>query len=182
MAVPRLKKLYYEQMRPALMRRLGHANMMQVPRLQKICLNMGVSAARQDAALLDRALEHMSLIAGQRAVVTSARKAVSAFRIRRGFKVGCRVTLRGAKMYEFLDRLITVAIPRIRDFRGLDPNSFDGRGNFSFGIDEQLVFPEINPDTVTQPQGMHITICTNARSDAEARALLEGFNFPFKRN
>lgn len=182
MAMPRLKQRYLEEVRPALMGRMGYRNIMQAPRLEKICLNMGVGAAREDASLLDQALDHMTQVAGQKAVVTAARKAVSAFKIRRGFKVGCRVTLRGNRMYEFLDRLITVAIPRIRDFRGLDPRSFDGGGNYSFGISEQLIFPEIDPDSVSRPQGMDVTICTTAGTDEEARALLEGFNFPFRRS
>ena len=182
MAMPRLKQRYLEEVRPALIGRLGYRNIMQAPRLEKICLNMGVGAAREDPALLEQAVEHLTRIAGQKAVVTAARKAVSAFKIRRGFKIGCRVTLRGEKMYEFLDRLITVAIPRVRDFRGLNPHSFDGGGNYSFGIGEQLIFPEIDPDTVSHQQGMDVTICTTARTDEEARALLEGFDFPFQRS
>lgn len=182
MALPRLKQMYLDEVRPALMGRMGYQSVMEAPRLEKICLNMGVGAAREEPAALDQAVEHLTLIAGQKAVVTKARKAVSAFKVRRGFNVGCRVTLRGSRMYEFLDRLITVAIPRIRDFRGLSSRSFDGSGNYSFGVDEQVTFPEIDPDSVSRTQGMDITICTTAKSDEEARALLEGFGFPFKRS
>ena len=182
MALPRLKQSYVEEIRPALVGRMGYQNVMEAPRLEKICLNMGVGAAREDPSAMDQAVVHLSRIAGQKAVVTKARKAVSAFKVRRGFNVGCRVTLRGSRMYEFLDRLITVAIPRVRDFRGLEPKSFDGNGNYSFGLDEQVTFPEIDPDSVSRTQGMDITICTTAKSDDEARALLEGFGFPFKRS
>ncbi|MBN1808612.1 MAG: 50S ribosomal protein L5 [Planctomycetes bacterium] len=178
---PRLQLKYEKDIVPALMQRLGIANVMSIPRLEKICLNMGVGDAREEPALLEQAVAHMSRVAGQKAVVTKARTAVSAFKIRKGWNVGCRVTLRQAKMYEFLDRLITVAIPRIRDFRGLNPKSFDGRGNFAFGIQEQLVFPEIAPDSVTRPQGMHIVITTTAANDEAGRALLEGFGLPFRK-
>jgi len=179
---PRLQAKYEKDIVPALKQRLGVKNVMQVPRLMKISINMGVGAAREEPAMLEQAVSHIGRITGQRAVVTKARKAVSAFKIRKGFNVGCTVTLRKAKMYEFFDRLITVAIPRIRDFRGMNPKSFDGRGNYAFGLQEQLVFPEINPDQVVKPQGMDIIIVTNAKNDESAKALLEAFGFPFKKS
>ncbi|HHN47100.1 MAG TPA: 50S ribosomal protein L5 [Planctomycetes bacterium] len=179
---PRLKVKYEEDIVPALKERLGLRNVMQVPRIEKVCISMGVGSARDEPALLEQGMAHLSRVAGQKAVVTKARKAISAFRIRRGFNVGCRVTLRKNKMYEFLDRLITVAIPRIRDFRGLNPKGFDGRGNFAFGVQEQLVFPEISPDQVTQTQGMNIVITTNAKEDKKGLELLKAFGFPFRKS
>jgi len=179
---PRLQERYEKEIVPALKERLGLKNVMNVPRLEKISLNMGIGTAHEEPALLDQAISHMGRITGQKPVITTAKTAVSAFKIRQGFNVGCKVTLRKAKMYEFLDRLITIAIPRIKDFRGLDSKAFDGRGNFAFGIQEQLIFPEIVPDSVAKPQGMHIVITTTAKTDDRGRALLEAFGVPFKKN
>lgn len=177
--VPRLKKLYFEQIIPSLMNQFQYKSVMQVPRLVKICLNQGIGAAIHDKKLLETAIEEMTLIAGQRAVVTKAKKDISNFKLRRGMPVGVRVTLRGDRMYEFLDRLIAAAIPRIRDFRGISDKGFDGRGNFTFGVSEQIIFPEINIDKVYKINGMDITIVTSARTDEEAYALLKEFGFPF---
>ena len=179
---PRLQVKYEEDVMAALKEKLGLKSVMQVPKLEKICLSMGIRDAQENAAVLDQAVEHLTQIAGQKAVVTKARRAVSAFGIRLGYKVGCRVTLRRTKMYEFLDRLITVAIPRIRDFRGLSPKGFDSWGNYAFGIDEQTVFPEIRPDSVTSPQGLNIVFTTTAKTDDEGRALMEAFDFPFQKS
>jgi len=171
---------YKEKVAPALMEKFGYASIMEVPRIEKITLNMGVGEASADKKIMEFAVNDMIKIAGQKPVVTLARKSVASFKIRDGWPVGCKVTLRRERMYEFLDRLVSIAIPRIRDFRGLSAKSFDGRGNYSMGVKEQIIFPEIDYDKVDALRGMDITITTNAKTDAEGRALLEGFNFPFK--
>ena len=177
--VPRLKQRYEEEIRSALQEELDLGSVMQVPRISKITLNMGVGEAKTDAKALDAAIEELSTIAGQRAQVRKARKSIAQFKIREGMPIGAKVTLRGARMYEFLDRLIAIALPRIRDFRGLDPNSFDGRGNYSLGIREQIIFPEINYDDVAAVRGLDIAITTSAKDDEGARALLRGLGLPF---
>ena len=171
---------YKEKVVPALMEKFGYASIMEVPRIEKITLNMGVGEASADKKIMEFAVNDMIKIAGQKPVVTLARKSVASFKIRDGWPVGCKVTLRRERMYEFLDRLVSIAIPRIRDFRGLSAKSFDGRGNYSMGVKEQIIFPEIDYDKVDALRGMDITITTNAKTDAEGRALLEGFSFPFK--
>jgi large subunit ribosomal protein L5 len=178
---PRLRQRYDTEVRQALLEELGVSNVMEVPRLQKIVINMGVGRATQQQSLLEGAVTDLQLIAGQRPVVTKARRSIAAFKLREGMSIGCMVTLRGDRMWEFFDRLISVAIPRIRDFRGLSSKSFDGRGNYTFGVTEQLIFPEIDYDKVDTPRGMDITIVTSARTDAEGRALLAAFGFPFRR-
>jgi large subunit ribosomal protein L5 len=175
----RLKSRYEQELRPRLKDELGVSSIMQVPRISKITLNMGVGEAKTDAKQLDAALEELTIIAGQRAQVRRARKSIAAFKLREGMPVGARVTLRGARMYEFLDRLVSIALPRIRDFRGLNPDSFDGRGNYSLGIREQIIFPEINYDDVAQIRGLDVTITTTATADDEAHALLRGLGLPF---
>ena len=175
----RLRDYFESDIRPVLMERMSYGNGMQVPRLDKIVLNMGVGEASQDRKKIESAVEEMTLIAGQKPVVTRARKSIAGFKLRDGMVVGCKVTLRGERMYEFLDRLINVALPRVRDFRGISGKSFDGRGNFSLGIKEQIIFPEINYDRVDQIRGMDVVICTTADSDDEARELLREFNMPF---
>jgi large subunit ribosomal protein L5 len=175
---PRLKGVYERELRPRLKDDLGLATLMQVPRIQKITLNMGVGEAKTEAKALDSAIEELTTIAGQRAQVRRARKSIAGFKIREGMPVGARVTLRGDRMYEFLDRLVSIALPRIRDFRGLSPASFDGRGNYSLGIREQIIFPEINYDDVGAVRGLDVTITTTATSDEEARALLHGLGLP----
>jgi len=175
---PRLKELYHGDLRALLKDELGLSSPMEVPRLEKITLNMGVGEAKTDAKQLDAAIEELTTIAGQRAQVRRARKSVAQFKIREGMPVGARVTLRGARMYEFLDRLIAIALPRIRDFRGLNPGSFDGRGNYSLGVREQLIFPEINYDDIQQVRGLDVTITTNAQTDEPARALLQALGLP----
>ncbi len=177
--VPRLKARYERELRPRLKEELGLRSIMEVPRIEKITLNMGVGEAKTDAKALDSALDELTLIAGQRAQVRRARKSIAGFKVRAGMPVGVKVTLRGARMYEFLDRLISIALPRIRDFRGLDPGSFDGRGNYSLGIREQIIFPEISYDDIRQIRGLDVTITTTARSDEEALALLKGLGMPF---
>jgi large subunit ribosomal protein L5 len=177
----RLHQHYREQVIPKLTERFGYKNPMQVPRLVKVTLNMGVGEAAADRKIMDHAVSDLTRISGQKPLVRNARKSVATFKIREGFPVGVKVTLRRERMYEFLDRFVSVAIPRIRDFRGLNPRSFDGRGNYSMGLREQIVFPEVDYDTVDTLRGLDITITTTARSDAEARALLEGFNFPFRK-
>jgi large subunit ribosomal protein L5 len=177
--VPRLKALYEQELRPRLKEELGLSTVMQVPRVSKITLNMGVGEAKTDIKQLDAAINELTTIAGQRAQVRRARKSVAAFKLREGMPVGARVTLRGARMYEFLDRLVAIALPRIRDFRGLSPASFDGRGNYSLGIREQIIFPEIDYDQIGQIRGLDVTITTTASSDDEARALLTGLGLPF---
>jgi large subunit ribosomal protein L5 len=176
---PRLKERYDQELRPRLKDELGLSSIMQVPHLTKITLNMGVGDAKTDAKALDLALDELTIIAGQRPQVRRARKSIAAFKLRAGMPVGVRVTLRGARMYEFLDRLVSVALPRIRDFRGLDPGSFDGRGNFSLGIREQIIFPEINYDDVVQIHGLDVTITTTAEGDEASLALLRGLGLPF---
>jgi large subunit ribosomal protein L5 len=176
---PRLKTLYEEQLRPRLKDELELSSMMQVPRLAKITLNMGVGEAKTDAKQLDSAIDELTTIAGQRAQVRRARKSIAQFKIREGMPVGAKVTLRGARMYEFLDRLVSIALPRIRDFRGLNPRSFDGRGNYSLGIAEQIIFPEINYDDIQQVRGLDVAITTTAETDDQARALLRGLGLPF---
>jgi large subunit ribosomal protein L5 len=174
-----MKTFYDEQLRATLKDELGLATVMQVPRLEKITLNMGVGEAKTDAKQLDAAVEELSTIAGQRAQVRRARKSIAQFKIREGMPVGAKVTLRGARMYEFLDRLVSIALPRIRDFRGLNPRSFDGRGNYSLGIAEQIIFPEINYDDIQQVRGLDVAITTSAETDDHARALLRGLGLPF---
>jgi large subunit ribosomal protein L5 len=176
---PRLKTLYDEELRPRLKDELELDSIMQAPRIEKITLNMGVGEAKTDAKTLDAAIEELSTIAGQRAQVRRARKSIAQFKIREGMPIGAKVTLRGARMYEFLDRLISIALPRIRDFRGLNPNSFDGRGNYSLGIREQIIFPEINYDDIQQVRGLDVTITTTAENDEHARALLTALGMPF---
>ncbi|MCV0397063.1 MAG: 50S ribosomal protein L5 [Rhizobiaceae bacterium] len=177
---PRLKKLYNEEIKKALKEQFGYANEMQIPRLDKIVLNMGVGESTADSKKPTTAAEDLSMIAGQKAVVTRARKSIAGFKVRENMPIGAKVTLRRERMYEFLDRLVTIALPRVRDFRGLNPKSFDGRGNYAMGIKEHIVFPEINYDKVDQIWGMDIIVCTTAATDDEARALLKGFNFPFR--
>jgi len=176
---PRLKDQYEREIRPQLQQELGLSSVMQVPKLEKITLNMGVGEAKTDAKQLDSAIEELTTIAGQRAQVRRARKSIAQFKIREGMPVGTKVTLRGARMYEFLDRLVSIALPRIRDFRGLNPESFDGRGNYSLGIREQIIFPEINYDDIQQVRGLDVTITTSAETDDHARALLTALGLPF---
>ncbi|MFL6205352.1 MAG: 50S ribosomal protein L5 [Acidimicrobiales bacterium] len=179
--VPRLKVRYDEEIRGALKDQLGLANVMQVPRLEKIVINMGVGAAVGQPSLLEGAVKDLTTIAGQKPVVTKARKSIANFKLREGNPIGAKVTLRGARMWEFLDRLISLAIPRVRDFRGLNPRAFDGRGNYTFGVNDQLIFPEVDYDSIDVSRGMDITIVTTAKTDAEGKALLDAFGFPFKR-
>jgi large subunit ribosomal protein L5 len=181
MAPARLKVRYVEEIRPALMQRFGYSSIMQAPRIEKIVLNMGVGDAKQDSKVLEAAQEQLATIAGQKPNVRRARKSIANFKLREGMPVGLAVTLRDARAYEFLDRLLSVAIPRIRDFRGLKANAFDGRGNYSMGIREQIIFPEIDYDAVDQIRGLDVTITTSAQSDLEAFALLEAFGMPFSK-
>ncbi|WP_026609175.1 50S ribosomal protein L5 [Methylocaldum szegediense] len=176
----RLQSLYKEKVVPELMKRFNYRSVMQVPRLEKITLNMGVGEAVADKKILQNAMDDLQKISGQKPVVTTSRKSIAGFKIREGMPIGCKVTLRRDRMYEFLDRLVNVAIPRIRDFRGLNPRSFDGRGNYSMGVREQIIFPEIDYDKIDAIRGIDITITTSAVSDEEARALLEQFKFPFR--
>jgi large subunit ribosomal protein L5 len=176
----RLEKTYQEQVIPKLMERFGYKNVMQVPRLSKITLNMGVGEAVGNKKILENAISDMAKVAGQKPVATLARKSIATFKIRDGWPIGCKVTLRRKKMYEFLDRLVNISLPRVRDFRGVSGRAFDGRGNFNFGIKEQIIFPEINFDQVDALRGMDIAITTTANTDAEAKALLEAFSFPFR--
>ena len=178
---PRLKAVYNDQIRDQLQADLELGNVMQVPRMQKIVVNIGVGEALLNSKHLESAMNDLTVIAGQKPVATKAKKSLASFKLRQGNAIGCKVTLRGDQMWEFFDRLITLAIPRIRDFRGLNPRSFDGNGNYTFGLTEQLVFPEIDYDNVDTSRGMDITIVTTAKTDAEGRALLEAFNFPFRR-
>jgi len=177
--MPRLQRLYNEQVRAAMQKEFGYANPMQVPKLEKIVLNMGVGEATGDQKKLDVAVAEMTAIAGQKPVKTTAKKAIAGFKIRAGLPIGCKVTLRKARMYEFLDRLVTIALPRVRDFRGITGKGFDGKGNFAMGVKEQIIFPEINYDKVDSIRGMDIVFVTTAKTDAEAKALLKGFNLPF---
>jgi large subunit ribosomal protein L5 len=176
----RLKELYRKELAPKLKEELGLANVMEVPRITKITLNMGVGEAVGDKKVLENAVSDLQKIAGQKVVVTAARKSIAGFKIRDGWPIGCKVTLRQDRMYEFLDRLVSIAIPRVRDFRGISPKQFDGRGNFSMGVNEQIIFPEIDYDKVDKLRGLDICITTTARTDEEGRALLKAFNFPFK--
>ena len=179
---PRLRTRYDEQVKAQLKEQLGLSNPMEVPRLTKIVVNCGVGRATQQASLLEGAVTDLRIITGQKPLVTKAKKSIAGFKLREGNAIGVKVTLRGDRMWEFFDRLITLAIPRIRDFRGLDPDGFDGSGNYNFGVTEQLIFPEIDYDKVDTPRGMNITIVTTARTDAEGKALLDAFNFPFRRS
>ena len=178
-AKPRLQALYESEMRDALRKEFSYGNVMEVPRLEKIVLNMGVGDATSDQKKLDAAVSELTAIAGQKAVKTIAKKAIAGFKIRKGLPIGCKVTLRQARMYEFLDRLVTIALPRVRDFRGITGKGFDGRGNFAMGLKEQIVFPEINYDRVDTVRGMDIQFVTTAKTDAEAKALLKAFDLPF---
>jgi large subunit ribosomal protein L5 len=176
----RLQAHYREHVVPDLMKRFGYKSLLEVPRIQKITLNMGVGEAVADKKVMDSAVGDMEKIAGQKPVVTKARKSIANFKIRAGYPVGCMVTLRGSRMYEFLDRLVSIAIPRIRDFRGMSGRAFDGRGNYNLGVKEQIIFPEIEYDKIDALRGMNITITTTAKSDEEAKALLAAFKFPFR--
>lgn len=178
---PRLKARYETEVKQALLAQLGFSNAMQVPKLEKIVINMGVGKATQQPSLLDGAIADLTAISGQKPVVTKSRDSIAGFKLRENQAIGCKVTLRGDRMWEFFDRLLSIAIPRIRDFRGLPATSWDGRGNYTFGLTEQTVFPEINYDKIDAPRGMDITIVTTAVTDAEGRALLDAFGFPFKR-
>jgi large subunit ribosomal protein L5 len=181
-AVPRLKDRYRDQVVPALLERFGYANVMQVPTLTKVVVNMGVGEAARDAKLIEGATRDLATITGQKPVVTRARKSIAQFKLREGMPIGAHVTLRGTRMWEFTDRLLSLALPRIRDFRGLSPRQFDGRGNYTFGLTEQVVFLEIDPDRVDRVRGMDITVVTSATTDDEGRALLSLLGFPFKEN
>ncbi|HEX9071594.1 MAG TPA: 50S ribosomal protein L5 [Pseudolabrys sp.] len=178
--VPRLRTQFESVIRAELTKQLGYSNRMQVPKITKVVLNMGIGEGVADRKKVDNAANDLSLIAGQKAVITKSRKSIATYKLRDGQAIGCKVTLRKARMYDFIDRLVNIALPRIRDFRGLNPKSFDGRGNYSLGIKEHIVFPEIDFDKVTDSWGLDITVCTSARSDDEARALLTAFNFPFR--
>ncbi len=177
--VARLRRDYDERIAPAMMEKFGYKNRMEIPRLEKIVLNMGVGEATQDKKKVDTAASEMELIAGQKPVITKAKKSIAQFKLREGMPIGVKVTLRRERMYEFLDRLVTIALPRVRDFRGLNPKSFDGRGNYAMGLKEQLIFPEISYDKVDKVRGMDIIVTTTAKTDDEARELLRLFNFPF---
>ena len=178
---PRMRSKYDSEIAKAMTEKFGYKNVMEVPKISKIVLNMGVGEATQDKKKVEQAAQEMELIAGQKPVITKAKKSIAQFKLREGMPIGVKVTLRRERMYEFLDRLITIAMPRIRDFRGVNPKSFDGRGNYNMGLKEQLIFPEINYDRVANVRGMDITIVTTAKNDDEARALLEGFNVPFRK-
>jgi large subunit ribosomal protein L5 len=178
---PRFKEKYRAEVVSALMERFGYANVNQVPRLEKIVLNMGVGGATQDAKLLDSAISDLTIISGQKPAITRAKKSIASFKLRQGMPIGCKVTLRGDRMWEFFDRLLSTALPRIRDFRGVSAKSFDGRGNYSLGVNEQLIFPEIDYDKVDKIRGMDITFVTSSKTDEECRVLLEQFGFPFKK-
>ncbi|MBE3123356.1 MAG: 50S ribosomal protein L5 [Planctomycetes bacterium] len=179
----RMQERYRNEIVPVLQTRFGRTNLLSLPRLDKIVVSMGLGKSRDEAKRVEAAVEDLGIITGQKPMLTKAKKSVSAFRLREGMTIGCKVTLRGSRMYEFLDRLVNLAMPRIRDFRGVDPNGFDGRGNFNMGVTEQLVFPEVRVDKVQYQQGMNITfVVKNSRSDEESRALLEAFGFPFRRD
>jgi large subunit ribosomal protein L5 len=178
--VPRLKTQFEQVMREQLSKQFNYTNRMQVPRITKVVLNMGIGEGVADRKKVDNAANDLSLIAGQKAVITKSRKSIATYKLRDGQAIGCKVTLRKARMYDFIDRLVNIALPRIRDFRGLNPKSFDGRGNYSLGIKEHIVFPEIDFDKVSDSWGLDVTVCTSARNDDEARALLTAFNFPFR--
>ncbi|MBP5153424.1 MAG: 50S ribosomal protein L5 [Lachnospiraceae bacterium] len=178
----RLKEFYASDIVPAMVKKFGYKNIMQVPKLDKIVVNMGVGEAKENAKLLESAMKDMQIITGQKPIMTTAKKSVANFKIREGMKIGCKVTLRGDRMYEFADRLINLALPRVRDFRGVNPNSFDGRGNYALGIREQLIFPEIEYDKIDKTRGMDVIFVTTAKTDEEARELLRLFNMPFAKN
>ncbi len=180
-AMPRLRTMYEEKVRASLQEQFGYKNPMQVPKLDKVVINVGVGEAVADKKKIDKVVDEITAIAGQKPVVTKARKSIAGFKLREGMPLGVKVTLRSERMYEFLDRLITIAMPRIRDFQGVNPKSFDGRGNYAMGLKEQIVFPEVDYDKVDQVRGMDIIICTTAPTDEEARALLAGFDMPFKK-
>lgn len=182
MTEPRLRQHYNDVIRKALLESFSYANPMQVPKLEKIVLNMGVGEASQDRKKIEGAVQDMTLISGQKPLITKSKKSIAGFKLRDGMMVGTSVTLRRVRMYEFLDRLVTIALPRVRDFRGLPPKAFDGRGNYNMGLKEQIVFPEIEYDKVDKVRGMNITICTTAENDDEAKALLEGFDLPFRKS
>ena len=177
----RLQEKYMKEVAPALMEKFGYKNVMEIPKLDKIVINMGIGDARENPKGLEKAVEEMEIISGQKPVITRARKSVANFKLREGMSIGCKVTLRGEKMYEFADRLINLALPRVRDFRGVNPNAFDGRGNYALGIKEQLIFPEIEYDKVDKVRGMDIIFVTTAQTDEEARELLAQFGMPFKK-
>ena len=177
---PRMKTHYEKVVRDEMAKQFGYENAMQIPRIEKVVLNMGVGEAVNDRKKVDAAAKDLAMIAGQRAVITRARKSVATYKVRDGMAIGCKVTLRGDRMYEFVDRLVTIALPRVKDFRGLNPKSFDGRGNFAMGLKEHIIFPEIDYDQVDEVWGMDVIVCTTAGNDDEARALLRGFNFPFR--
>ena len=177
----RLKDLYYSEIVDALTKKFGYTNVMQVPKLDKIVLNMGIGEAKENAKILENAAKDMETITGQKPVLTKAKNSVANFKIREGMPIGCKVTLRGEKMYEFLDRLVNLALPRVRDFRGVNPNSFDGRGNYALGLKEQYIFPEIEYDKIDKVRGMDIIFVTTAKTDEEARELLRLFNMPFEK-
>ena len=177
---PRMKVRYREAVRPAMREAFKYTNEMQIPKLEKIVINMGVGEAVQDSKKLKSAMDALMAISGQKAIATKSKKSIAQFKIRDNMAIGCKVTLRGERMYEFLDRLVTIALPRVKDFRGLNGRSFDGRGNFAMGLKEHIVFPEINYDQIDQIWGMDIVVCTTARNDAEAKALLKEFDFPFR--
>jgi len=178
--MPRLKEYYTEKVVPALIKDFGYKNRMQVPKMEKIVVNMGVGEAIQNIKVIDKAAEELALLTGQKAVITKARRSIATFKLRKGMSIGCCVTLRKDKMYEFFDRLVSVAIPRIRDFRGISPDSFDGRGNFAMGLQEQIIFPEIDYDKIEKVRGMNIVIVTTARTDEEAKGLLKYMGVPFR--
>lgn len=179
--VPNLKAKYQAEVAPALMQKFGYKSVMQIPKIDKIVVNCGCGEARDNSKVLEAVVGDLTKITGQKAIITKAKKSVANFKLREGMPIGAKVTLRGDRMWEFLDRLTAVAIPRIRDFRGISPDSFDGRGNFSMGVTEQLIFPEIDFDSIDRQRGMDITIVTTAKTDEEGRALLDGFGFPFKK-
>ncbi|MCZ6888669.1 MAG: 50S ribosomal protein L5 [Gammaproteobacteria bacterium] len=175
-----LREQYLSEVRPKLVEQFGYKNPMEIPKLQKVTLNMGVGEAVGDRKIMDNAVSDMTLISGQKPIVTNAHKSEAAFKIREGWPVGCKVTLRGTRMYEFVERLVSIAIPRMRDFRGLNPRAFDGRGNFSMGVTEQIIFPEVDYDSIDTIRGLDVTVTTSAPTDEEGLALLRGFNFPFR--
>ena len=179
--VPRLKQKYREEIMDLMKKEFSYRNIMQIPKLEKIVLNMGLGEAIENKKLLETSIQEMMLISGQKPVKTMAKKSIASFKVRKGMDIGCRVTLRGDRMYEFLDRFINIALPRVRDFRGVSRNSFDGRGNFAVGIKEQIIFPEIDYDKVEKIHGMNVVICTSAKTDDEARKLLEAFGMPYGR-
>ena len=178
----RLKEAYYNEYVDAMIKKFGYTNVMQVPKLDKVVVNMGVGEAKENAKVLESAAKDLEIITGQKPVITKAKKSIANFKIREGMNIGCKVTLRGDKMYEFVDRLINLALPRVRDFRGVNPNAFDGRGNYALGIKEQLIFPEIEYDKIDKVRGMDVVFVTTAKTDEEARELLTLFNMPFRKN